>query len=401
MSALPRYSPSQIDTFRLCARKWAFTRILPGRSNKYADLGTAVHSALEAWLINGTALDLTSEVGQIAAAGIQHLPRPGLCSIESSFSFETGTARYTGRRDMRFRDTSEGPRAVDVLEVIGDHKTTGDLKWAKTPEDLKTDPQGVIYAMSVFKEEPRAKDCELRWVYYRTKKPYKSHRVSLVVTYEETIERMKGIDATALEMSTFGEKPDPLTVPPTHTACDAYGGCPYQNECGITPRERMRATMAQSALQEKLRLKLLEKNGAGTPTPEPAPATVTATPSATPPATGQTAAERVAALRAKKAAETAAPERAEALEAKAAERAVEVAKEVEAEKPATGPRVERTEAPKLTPVTADKNLADLRDAMAMSALNGMLAARDINYQAATPLAEAAYRIADAMLAARG
>lgn len=388
----PRLSPSQIATFRLCARKWAFSRILPGRSNKYAELGTAVHTALEAWLINGTALDLNTEVGKIAASGMQHLPPPGQCSIESAFKFETTAATYTGRRDMRF--VEETAKRLTYREVIGDHKTTSDLKWAKTPAELATDPQGVIYAMSVFIEEPRAKETELRWVYYTTRAPYKSRRVSLVVTYDETIERMKSIDATAIEMAQYGEKPDPKSVPTTPTACEAFGGCPYQVECGLSANERMRAIMSQSALQAKLQERLAAKNGAS-----PKPVVVEEAPTPAPAvASGGSAAEKLAALRARKAAETAAPARAEALESKAAERAVEVAKEVDAEIDAKTKTPDMS--PGIYPAKKDPAMTDLRDAMAMSALNGMLARGSVS-DVFEDAARDAYRYADAMLEARG
>lgn len=396
----PRLSPSQITTFRLCPRKWAFSRHLPGRSNKYADLGTAVHTALEAWLINGTPLDLSTEVGQIAASGMQHLPPPGLCAVESAFKFETHRATYTGRRDLRF--VEETDRRMTYREVIGDHKTTVDLKWAKTPSELATDPQGVLYAMSVFEEVPQAKEAELRWIYYTTRKPYKSRRVSLVVTYAETVERMKAIDATADEMAVHGEKPDPHTLPATPTACEAFGGCPYQVECGLSAKEKMRAIMTQSALQAKLQARLAAKNGADPvvvddPKPPPAPAAATS---------GQTAAQKLAAIRARKAAETAAPERAEALEQKATERAAEIAKEVDAEIDAkTKPGAKTITLPdpvlpKRDAIAVAENPTDLRDAMAMSALNGMLARGVLGEHDKPGMAKAAYAFADAMLAAR-
>lgn len=398
----PRLSPSQIATYRDCPRKWAFSRILPGRSNKFAELGTRVHTALENWLIGGTLLDTRTEEGLIASSGIEHLPKPGVCSVESDFAFETAAARYTGRRDMRWSEILRAPHGAAYVHVIGDHKTTTNLAWAKTPQDLATDAQGVLYAASVYREPDvdQDDDVELRWVYYTTRRPYKSKRVSLIVTYEETQERMIAIDNTAIEIGSWGEKPDPHTLPVQVAACDKYGGCPYQTECKVTKNERFKAAMTQSLIQQKLRDQLAKKNGAAPAAETIAEAVTTAAEAA--PADGPLARLRKLAspsapteIRAALSQDpaTVAAEREAFLDKEASERAQIAAKPQE-------PIDElRKTLPAVSAPARTQGLADLRDNLAMSALNGLIA-RGV-HDTEDGLAEKAYAFADAMLRARG
>src|SRR5690606_9016115 len=50
-------SASQIETFKLCQRKWGF-RTIEGikASNRFAEAGTAYHDLIEPWLLHGTPL---------------------------------------------------------------------------------------------------------------------------------------------------------------------------------------------------------------------------------------------------------------------------------------------------------------------------------------------------------
>ena len=150
-------SPSQIDSFRTCERKWGWKTLegIDGQ-NKSAALGEAVHALLEDWLRDGTPIPDTFE-GKIAMAGIHLLPAPGVAEVERKFRFQTPTAKYTGKVDFHYRDPATG------LWVIGDHKTTSGLGWAKTPDNLREDPQAMIYAHEAMLRH-EVQEVELFWL---------------------------------------------------------------------------------------------------------------------------------------------------------------------------------------------------------------------------------------------
>ncbi len=129
-----RISASQIDTYRTCARKWAWKYIgrVDGPQHPSAALGERVHGVLEGWLRDGKAIDTSTREGKIAAAGVSKLPMPGRGLVERKFDWRSPAGiLYTGRLDLEHeRD--------DVL-VVHDHKTTSSFGWAKTEEDLKTE----------------------------------------------------------------------------------------------------------------------------------------------------------------------------------------------------------------------------------------------------------------------
>ncbi len=264
-------SPSQFATWLDCPRKWAFSRVLPGKPNRFAELGTRVHASLEAWLRDGVELPDTVE-GAIAMSGLPHLPEPGTAIVESGFSFDRDAWIAHGFRDFVV------PNDYGAVPVVGDHKTTTDLKWAKTPEDLAQDPQGTIYAASAMIEFG-ADVVDLLWVYYQTREPYRSKPVRLRIYEDEVARRLEEFDAIALEMQDVSDAPI-KEIKYNGNACDKYGGCPYVVECGLTSAERFGSIMIQSTLKEKLDERMKAKQATQSPKEEqkaaPSPASALA-----------------------------------------------------------------------------------------------------------------------------
>ena len=253
-----RLSASQVQTFIDCQRKWGW-RYLDGIEeppNASAELGRAVHAELEKYLKGGE-IDFTSEIGYIAASGLQHLPKPGAegMRVEEEFHFEGPSGHtYLGYKDL------EMPR------VVYDHKSTGDLKWQKTEEDLKTDIPATLYAVDYFRNHPDEESVELRWVYYQTKGTKKS-AITVATRYQdETWNRFLEIEQVAQQMQEASTKKT-LELPPTINHCGAYGGCPHQGRCNLSPSDKWRAYMEQNKLLLTLQAK---KNGAASPPPPPA-----------------------------------------------------------------------------------------------------------------------------------
>ena len=243
-----RYSASQIATFRDCARKWAWDKIesVPRPSNRYAERGTAIHALLEAWLKDGTPFDVSTDYGRIAAAGLPHLPPPGVASVEGGFSLALASADFTGYIDARWVEP-------DGLPIVLDHKTTSNLAYAKTPEDLAHDPQAMLYA-AVAMRDAHAVAAELRWVYYEATARPRARKVSLRVLREHVTAELDVIDETAREMNhVYQSGARALDLAPTVGACDAYGGCPYVSHCNLSGQEKMRAYMTGQSWAEKMK----------------------------------------------------------------------------------------------------------------------------------------------------
>lgn len=398
-----RVSPSQLSTAD-CRRKWGFTRALGGRGNKYAARGSAVHDILDKWGRAQDTIDATTHYGLIAATAVDHIPPPGFMEVETAFEVETPRVIFTGRRDLVFFDNAlrtTGAEQHQGLWVIGDYKTTSGFKWALTPEELSQDEQGVIYAASIFEADPRAEHVELRWIYlldpgeHARPGAYRSKPVSVIVSREHAYKMLARMEDLALELETYDGLP-PNDLPHNYRVCDAYGGCPYQSECGLTAAERMMATMAQSELQARLQANLITR-GQGSAAAAPPPSAAAPKPST---GDGLTPAQRIAAIRARGQGAAAETPREQALEeiAKTKAEALDESTIISAEDAAEIRRVAagsekppktRTKAPAPAP-------SERRDLFAAAALTGLLA-RGTNGAHASVVGMA-YEIADLMIA---
>ena len=170
-------SASQVKDFVLCSRKWAWSKIagLERPQAVSAELGVRIHTQLEKYLRDAEPLDphermawidpktgklIERHPGVIAEAGLHLLPPPKVPGLlaESQFHFQTTAAAWTGYIDFQWPN----PRPQ-----VGDHKSTGDLRWALTPDQLATDVQGLLYAVSAYLRtgEP---EIGLNWIYYET-----------------------------------------------------------------------------------------------------------------------------------------------------------------------------------------------------------------------------------------
>ena len=276
-----RYSASQVKTFRECQRKWGWDKIdgIKSPPNKFAELGIKVHEVLEKWLRDGIAPDTSTIEGAIAHSGIQHLPSPGTARVEQESMVVTEQADYAVRVDYAHMVQPEdlALRGWDALvrdsrralPVVGDHKTTGDTKYAKREAELRHDEQVGLYGQAVV-DETGADEVGFEWIYYQTKGDHRrSKPVRLVASREEIAEIVRGLDETALEMDVArATATTALDLPPTAAACEMYGGCFYREKCSLTAAERMRSYMAQETWAEKMKRQQAEKRAAAEAAPE-------------------------------------------------------------------------------------------------------------------------------------
>lgn len=164
-SIAPYYSisPTQIDLFISCPRKWAL-RYVDGfkTTTEYLLFGIQLHAYLEDWLKDGTqppsflANGKEDRAGVLAAKGLHILPKPGTVKVEGKFRFARGPLHYQGVIDY-----------ISESDGVGDHKSCASFAWIKTPEDLLDDPQATLYA-AYYREKYGARGdfCRLQWNYF-------------------------------------------------------------------------------------------------------------------------------------------------------------------------------------------------------------------------------------------
>lgn len=240
-------SPTEIDTFKLCKRKWAWRWIEKdyGTANKFAQLGIDVHQELEDWIRHQKAVQ-----SDILIPSLKHFPMPGegvvaerMCGLK----VEIGDEEYgfQGKIDVSLLNKTQ-PQNFDL-------KTTGDFKWAKTPEDLLYDTQRVFYGIFALAECSEADSVLSRWVYALTAKPHTSKPVELISSREQTEQAFKDnlipVCHSILEHTLEFNKA--MDVEPDYTGCSAFGGCPYKEKCNVTPQQSFRAAMAQDTTSKK------------------------------------------------------------------------------------------------------------------------------------------------------
>lgn len=267
-SALPLISASQISTFRECQRKWAWRYIakIVTPPHPSAALGTEVHDTqLGPYLTEGRPFDYTRDSGYIAAALLEYLPQPktpGMV-VEKHFILPSpasgGRFAYQGYMDLWLKnglglvctdhdDCKDNPdlgRACAFRPAVVDFKTTSDLKWAKNEKALSTDVQAMLYATaSIF--ESGVPEVDLAWLYTQTKGAKRAKRTLLRVVDDHVVEQFKAIEETALELfETKQTVTDPLSLPPSPSQCEAYGGCPYRDKCNLSPTDHIKALSAR------------------------------------------------------------------------------------------------------------------------------------------------------------
>ena len=226
-----RVSPSQVNTWDTCKRRWWYSRRRPRTSNVYAEFGTRVHALLESWLALGIAPPLRSPAGPdkhglCAVQGLGLIPAPRTAIVEQGFKLDYQGVRWNGRIDFLHDYRAQGPI------TIGDHKTISKLARAKTSDELLVDPQRIVYAAwaaATFS----VRSVTATWVYYQRTSP-KSRRVDVTESSTEIWQRFRDLHhRVGLPILAATSIETPHAFPRNLDACQLYPphGCPYAGEC--------------------------------------------------------------------------------------------------------------------------------------------------------------------------
>jgi hypothetical protein len=264
----PHASPSQIETwgrwqleksegldggytreYRGCRRKWKYRRIQPRDDSarpENAAFGDRAHKLKEAWTRHGTWTEeiAASPEGKCLAAGLHHFAPPQQAIAER----EVYRPMLGVMWHFKVDETSQWVPGASVL--VSDLKTTGNLAYAKTPEQLLDDPQRIVYAADVG-ESLGVPVVRSRWVYCR-RKPPKSVAVEVEERTADTLVRLRVlteqtvrpmIAANALPLEAFPR--DGLVT----GECERWSrdGCEFKREClaALDPVDLLNARLSR------------------------------------------------------------------------------------------------------------------------------------------------------------
>jgi hypothetical protein len=259
MTPSPLYiSASAVGKKRRCERIIGFEyvegiRPEPGPKRQF---GLDVHDALAKWLKHGTPPD-DSPAGKVAKQSIRAdlLPAPSSAlRVEEKFEVPAPDAGenvfFVGYVDLEVPGT-------DPL-VVTDHKSTGSLRYALSPEKLAEDPQGVLYAAAAM-ERTGADNVLARWNYLVATNPKTGPRKPGGVRKVEHVfdrvdpafgRELAGVVADArriVEIRRAGLKG--LELEPSPGSCGDYGGCDHRDRCNLSPILEANALVAAAGVE--------------------------------------------------------------------------------------------------------------------------------------------------------
>lgn len=239
-----RVSPSQVETWEACNRKWVFAYIfgLKTPSSPSQAVGTEIHAECE---------HTSNSRGEVRntkwKAVVQKALDAGLILIGDEIKNEqwveipTFPDGPTMRGKYDAVDFGLRPRDGGTLaRLVNDYKSAKDFRWNKTPKELRGNTQLMIYGLAVLREHPTDTHVALRHTYLRTQGAAAVTKTEVVVPRENvvkrwqitTLERIKGMQHLVRELPR--EEGSIASVEPTLTHCSAYGGCAYRSMCGLS-----------------------------------------------------------------------------------------------------------------------------------------------------------------------
>ncbi len=242
-------SPSSIEKYDMCKRRWAFHYIEgdkePGGSA--AERGSEMHGIGEKYLIEGAYPDRLTQAGNMFIAGMPYLPAPKSGGVEGELDIVIDGVRYFGRIDY-FGSLPAKAKFMgleqDVDDVTLDHKTSSNPQkyglW--TREAMLAHPQPVIYGTyKILKTD--SNETRMRWLYYKSKGPAWAKPSDAVLTRHEledvfeSVVHNKAKEIVRLKVL----KPDPNDLDPNTDSCNKYNKpCPYKAKCKLTLAQQLR-----------------------------------------------------------------------------------------------------------------------------------------------------------------
>jgi RecB family exonuclease len=254
-----KISASQIQKVRRCKRAYAFEYVEGFRSpsSPKQQFGTDVHAHLENWIKSASLPDDTP-AGQLAKMAIskEEIPAPDMRLLtEHNFVY-----RWSEDVDVGgFIDLMVPPElSKHGAPLIIDYKTTSDLRWAKTPEQLENDEQAILYAIEAMMKF-NARIVDAKWIWLAATSPKNGYRKPAGVRPTYTMfdahdhffqAKVKKLDKDIQEISRIRNlNIRGLSLPPSPESCEMYGGCPHKEKCNLSGADVLGAHMEKETLK--------------------------------------------------------------------------------------------------------------------------------------------------------
>lgn len=253
MKPFQHWSASQISTFRLCARKWYFSRImgLEEPESKALEDGKRYAQECEVFMKTGSTAGMSACTRPVAALhGASTFPKAAHRNTLVEYPIGLDT-RPQGEQTPGVHvtllevDGLPGVGFMDVCDikedrpVAWDFKSTKAKRWIKTTDELAKDTQMAgVYAPAIVKlhQARYGKDPQLVGVaHVALLKPPEQPEAVVVgpkwLTLDEVAEQWRGVETSVRAMKDVALLPTPDRVTPSWSACSAFGGCPHRDRC--------------------------------------------------------------------------------------------------------------------------------------------------------------------------
>lgn len=248
-------SPSAIETYEGCPRKWAYQSLMrvPSEPSRGQLVGRQVDEQIESVLAGRQACPSFDDraIGEMAQKLLDMLPQNVLAAprgegrgqrIEQPWVRLEGARLFTiiGRPDLVYRDP-DGP------VLIVDFKTTSNLRYAQTHKSLPSAIQAQFYGAAMIASE-RVSRAHLLWLTVERGSSLRAVTAAATIDIDAAgafVRRARDVTdrMRATKLAVLRECPTPVDAPaseqdraawsvePNLDHCRAYGGCPFQTRC--------------------------------------------------------------------------------------------------------------------------------------------------------------------------
>ena len=230
---LMHVSASQITTHQRCARKWWYEKVagLQAPSSGALETGTRVHAQMEGYLLDGIEPEFPSakKLIQDPDFPIPESDHPAFM-VEEPRDYKLGL--FAAGIPVKGRIDLVDGRAGSTVD-IWDWKTTAQLSYGKTAEELAYNTQLIIYgkwafACSIFNPDY----VRFRHGYIQTRGGAKARIVGTQPLSRDHVEdQYESIVDEVVTMKRSAAASNAEKVPANPLACKDFGGCPFANTC--------------------------------------------------------------------------------------------------------------------------------------------------------------------------
>lgn len=291
---LEQVSPSQIEAFEDCERRWYFKSPLRIKEpqNKYAGRGQGLHTKNEAYLKTGVLPPESDPDYRLIKAGTAILPTPGPdLVVEAPVQMATWPESGGGPAGPKFFGFIDLVHARGGVPTYVDHKSIGKTKNAKTSIELLHNTQLMMYARSLWYlapdftfAGPKSREGEAKasreqfihlqafvaeWshadvvriqhAYIHTKNKKKTAWTREVVVERESVELFWEKKLVVIHAMAAIVSDNPVSLETVQKlrgnpeSCDKYppDGCPYRAQCGFTTQPGSRFRSVARGLTQK------------------------------------------------------------------------------------------------------------------------------------------------------